>query len=398
MFSILALAQEYQSVNGIVTNKIDNTALSNASISLKNHFIGTTSNLQGEFVFSFPSKYSNDTLLVTYLGFETVEIPVSEIKDSLRIALTPKKFLINEIVVKHKDPTWIIEKALQKIPDNYHSSPYNLVAFYRENIKENSDEIQFAEAILEIYKGNTSNNLDKDRIKLLKGRTKSDVKQTVLWEYLRFVDGPYDLLKADVVKNPTSFFSVSQNELNFIHPKYFRYYDYKLMETLDVDKELYAIRFKPKPGKKWVIYEGTIFVEKKSYAIIGIEYTFNVDKINLAQIVDFNTQIALEKAGAIIKAVDFYCFVAYKPYNNKWLYNQATMQYNFVFNEKITKKLFYITAQTNMSITEIKEKPAEKIRLGEQLKFRSTLMENMKNEDVLFWEKYNYIPYEKSNF
>jgi len=51
-----------------------------------------------------------------------------------------------------------------------------------------------------------------------------------------------------------------------------------------------------------------------------------------------------------------------------------------------------------MSITEIKEKPAEKIRLGEQLKFRSTLMENMKNEDVLFWEKYNYIPYEKSNF
>jgi CarboxypepD_reg-like domain len=396
VFGVTAHPQSYISVSGKVKSKINNSALSNANISLKNYFIGTTTNIYGEFIFTYPESYNSDTLVISYLGFKSLEVPISEIKDSIQIQLSPKKFLINEVLVLHKNPEWIIQNAINKIPENYHTKPYNLQAFYRENIREDNEEIQFAEAVLEIYKGNTSNSSEKDRLKLLKGRTKPGLKRSILWQYIRFVDGPYDLLKADVAKNPKSFFSVSQNKLNFLQPKFFKYYNYTLLESFDLGDELYAIQFMPKENKKWALYDGTIFIDKKNFAIKGVEYKFNVEKINLASILDYNTQLALEDAGALVKAVDFYCFVEYKPYEDKWIYSQATMKYNFVFNEKITKDLFYITAHTSMVVTNIRPENIEKISFKDQLKFRTTLKENIKDIDSTYWENFNYIQNEKT--
>lgn len=393
--SATLIAQEQDIIYGKVISELNNQALPFANIAIKNHYIGISTNQDGDFVIKIPELNSNDTLVCSFLGFRTKEIPISNIQDSITISLKPKKYLINEVIVEAKNPKKIVLKALENIDNNYNNLPFNMTAFYRERIKENNDEIQFSEAILKIYKSSVSKNNDKDRIKLIKGHTKPNLKNSILWNYIRFIDGPYDLLKADIAKNTKDFFTVSQNKLNFLLPRNFKLYDYTLLESFD-DNETYAIKFAPKAGKKRVIYDGIIFIDKQSMAIKGIEYNFNSNKINLAHIIDFETQLSLQEAGAILKAVDFSCYVKYRPINDLWVFSQANISYNFIFNETLTKELLYISAYSNLVVTEIETQKVEKFKFRDQLKIHTTLQENIKEIDATFWENYNYIQHEEN--
>ncbi len=68
----------------IVKSKVLDTqteeALPFANIMLLNQTIGATSDISGSFTLHLPEKYRNDTLVISYMGYETRKILVSEIK------------------------------------------------------------------------------------------------------------------------------------------------------------------------------------------------------------------------------------------------------------------------------------------------------------------------------
>lgn len=388
----MCYAQQYQQITGKIINELTNEPLAFTNIYLKNNSIGTISNSNGEFIIKIPKQFLNDTLIFSFIGFYNKSVPLNFEETSLDIVLESVEFHISEIMVHYRDPKKILLKALEKIPENSLSIPSNLTGFYRESVEENSDYIHFSEALLKIYKGTAGKSFDIDRVELLKGYIKPELKKSILWEYLRFINGPFDLLKADVTRYPNNFFTVSQNRHNFLKPAHFKYYEYTLMETYSADnQELYALHFKPRSKKKWVIYEGIIFIYKKNYAFAGVEYKFNSDRINISQIIDIQTRSELEEAGAILKAVDFYCYINFKPYKDKMIINQANMKFGFVFNEKVTQNILFIKSSSHLVITDITTENVEKIRWRDQFRYNTTLNENIKNVDESFWEDYNYI-------
>ena len=75
IFSLPLLAQNNSVVSGIVKNRETGEPLPYASLSLKNHPIGTISNENGEFDFYVPKSKQNDTLSISFIGFNLYLIP-----------------------------------------------------------------------------------------------------------------------------------------------------------------------------------------------------------------------------------------------------------------------------------------------------------------------------------
>ena len=69
------ISQNERTVKGVITN--DEGPVESASITLKGSKVGTVSNIKGEFTFPKPLK-TGDVLLISYLGYETIEIKIKD--------------------------------------------------------------------------------------------------------------------------------------------------------------------------------------------------------------------------------------------------------------------------------------------------------------------------------
>lgn len=78
-------SQEGKTIKGIVSN--NEGPLESASVILKGTNIGTTTNAKGEFTFPKPLN-NGDVLLVSFLGYETINVKIKDDTTFLRLTMT----------------------------------------------------------------------------------------------------------------------------------------------------------------------------------------------------------------------------------------------------------------------------------------------------------------------
>jgi CarboxypepD_reg-like domain len=87
LLSFFSLAQEQEVMSGIVVDSATFSPLPYVSIRIKNTYKGTSTNLQGEFRLIATRK---DTLVLSLVGYETIEIPTYDWEASvIRLAENP---------------------------------------------------------------------------------------------------------------------------------------------------------------------------------------------------------------------------------------------------------------------------------------------------------------------
>ena len=117
--------QEVTKVEGIVINSSDDSALESVNIVNLNQVIGTTTNNKGEFKISAKV---NDTLHLSYLGFKSIKVRVTNdwLKfGSSKIELTELALALEEVVVNQLKLTGYLEVDIKQVPainDNYRYS------------------------------------------------------------------------------------------------------------------------------------------------------------------------------------------------------------------------------------------------------------------------------------
>ncbi len=87
--SLCGYSQVPSAISGKILNKDNLEPLPYASIRLKNHPIGTVSNEEGEFDFYIPKSKRNDTLSISFIGFNPYELPISAINGEVKVELSP---------------------------------------------------------------------------------------------------------------------------------------------------------------------------------------------------------------------------------------------------------------------------------------------------------------------
>ncbi|MCG8699398.1 MAG: carboxypeptidase-like regulatory domain-containing protein [Bacteroidales bacterium] len=374
----------YLPLSGIIIDENSGEPVVFANVFLQGTSIGTVTNTEGEFILKIPKHKAVGNVVVAFLGYENKNIQLSNLQGKHnKIVLKPLSIPLDEVVIKSIDPASVLRNAMSQIKANYSLEPEMQTAFYREAIRKNGNYVSIAEAVLDIYKSGYRNNFDFDRVKVYKGRKSSDVKRmdTLL---VKFQGGPRTSLMLDVVKNPGDILDI----------EVFEYYDYRLAGMTKINNhESYVIEFDQKDFVEYPLYKGRIYVDSKSYAVVGLDFQFSEKRIEEVA----SLLVKKKPAGLDLDFQGGKYLVNYREMDGKWYLNYIRTEINF--KAKWSKKLFRknISTMFEMAVTDRSTENIVKIKYNESAKFTDVLAEDVTDfQDKDFWGDYNVIKPDQS--
>lgn len=261
-----AIAQQLTSkITGTITDET-NKGFPTVSLRLGAE-TATMTNHDGHFSLRIPSG-TTDSLKISYIGYSTLLIPISKVKEGMLISMKPIINQLNEVRIAAVRADLIVRKAINNIPDNYPQIPFESNGFYREVAKLDSNYLSFAEAGMLVLNQGYGQGKLKDKITVVKERNLKYVgERSVNNPFGSVLKGvPYIVLNNDVVKYPGAIFG----------KKYLEVYDYKLIgSTMVDDEEAYLISFDQKDGVKAALYQGKMVITKHSFAIVSLDFNLS---------------------------------------------------------------------------------------------------------------------------
>ncbi len=319
-------------VSGTISDKETLEPLPFASITLKNHAIGTISNEIGKFDFFIPKSMLDDTLSVSFIGYNTFKIPINHIRGKLDIRLSSAQNVLDEVVLSNLSPLELIKKAIEKIPENYPQEPYGSLAYYREKFIENGKIIDKKEAVFKTYYYKNRDTLKTDHQLLLyrpaenpqkfqfmrtwiekqKAKDKKRAEKKGIEYKEEDNDGSVDIDFGGPKAVIDLDISNEKKKNNFLNPKYFDKYEYTFGEDSYFNGErLLAINFKAKKSIDHIKDRGRILISKENYAIVLIEVS---GKFNIPFII----KPVLFAIGISIKDPKFSQVIRYQKFKGLW--------------------------------------------------------------------------------
>lgn len=152
------LCAQNEYVEGILVDATTEEPIVFATIQLKNRSVGVVSDRNGGFRIPERFKTLGDTLVVSSMGYENLEVPISVLSQDTtnRLSLSPAVFVLNEAVVRGRrkrkiSASKIVQKAVDAIPTNYPVKPFSLVGYYRDYQWDSKEYVNLNEAIIEIF-------------------------------------------------------------------------------------------------------------------------------------------------------------------------------------------------------------------------------------------------------
>ena len=369
-------------VSAIIKDKDSRKELGNVNIVLVGSNIGTVSNAEGGFSLRVPQEHLQKGLVISHIGYSNVRVSVEDLMNKDKefvIWMSPSTMLLKELNVFGGDPRELVEKAVQKIPQNYADNHNMFSSFYRETIQKGRRYIGISEAVANVYKTPYKRqDVNFDRVQVLKGRRLESQKRSDTLA-VKIVGGPTIPVYLDVVKNGDEFFS----------PDMIHCYHYTMLIPVSIDDRMqYAIRFEPRVTLEYALYKGTLYIDQESLAITRAEFELDMSDKEKA------TQFVLRKKPAGLRfnlqGVSF--LVTYRQQDGKTYLNYVRNTVRFKCDWK--KRLFAstYTTSTEMVMVDREGQPEEGIKSRDSFKQGEIFYDKVDeywNED--FWKDYNII-------
>lgn len=353
-----------------------------ASLTVNETNISTITNTQGEFLLKVPKKYNNRKVTISFLGYTSKVLNLSDFNDEKTIKLETYIEELSEVKISVKDAQSLILKVLKRKGENYLDELTTMTAFYRETIKKRRSYISLSEAVVEINKQSYKNS-KKDILKLSKSRKKTDYTKldTVAFK-LR--GGPFNSIYIDIIKNPTLFFTEDMVE----------FYDFTFGKSTKIDNRfIYVVNFKQKAHVKSPLFYGKLYIDAQSLALTNAKFQLNLDnKVKASRVF-----IVKKPKGAKVYPIEANYQIDYRVKDGKWYYGYSRIQLGFKINwdKKLFNTVYHTTiemAVTNWSINESKKL----IKYKDRLRPSVIISEKASGfSDPEFWGEYNIIEPEK---
>lgn len=123
-YSFQILAQDNK-ITGTITSTENNSAISSASIKVKNKVAGTISSTNGTFTLNYSGKLPF-TIIVTAVGYESKEIEITSANQTTAVSLAPQSVTLNEVVT-----------SAARVSESILQSPVSIEKLSLKAIKEN---------------------------------------------------------------------------------------------------------------------------------------------------------------------------------------------------------------------------------------------------------------------
>ncbi|WP_298927766.1 carboxypeptidase-like regulatory domain-containing protein [uncultured Allomuricauda sp.] len=388
--SVFAFQQEEKTENfkqyrGEVVDGSSKKALVFATLSVEGTNISTITNTEGSFLLKIPESITDGTVVVSFLGYKSKNIPLSQLKSNKnKISLIISVTELSEVNINApKDAAALVRETLARKGDNYFDDPTLMTAFYRETIKKRRKNVSLSEAVVNIYKTPYS-SLRKDAVELYKARKSTDYSRldTVA---LKLQGGPFNTLYVDIIKYPEYIFAEGAIT------------DYKFTfsrSTRINDKLIYVIKFDQLETISDPLYKGELFIDVENRTLTSAIYTLNItDREKAARLF-----VRKKPAKVDVWPTEVAYRVDYREKGGKWYYGYSNvlLEFKVDWEDKLFNSVYSMTAE--MAVTDW-----EKNITGELPKNRERLKKSIILSDEAigfsdpdFWGQYNIIEPEKS--
>lgn len=365
-------------IKGRILDKNSQNPLPYATLGIKGKFVGSISNMDGKFELKIPHDNFNDTLIISYVGYQNRSIPINEISNSpITIMLIEEHVSLQEVIIRNTDPVSLIRAAMRQTTSNYLHNPCKLTTFYRESVKKNRHYMIYLEAILNIYKHpyNTPHRVDLPKI--FKSRKIYDANNLDTVS-LRLKGGVNGCLMLDIIKNRP----------DFLKEEFLDYFIYNL-EDISVfnNHPVYIINFAPKKDNKVTPLEGRIYLDTRTLALIKAEFGYS------SQIVGkIGKRFILKKKNKTkVKPIQISYRVSYRQLNERYYLNHAQGLLKFRVRKK--QKLFSSVFETSfeMATTQIDTLDIYRFKSREVLKPNTVFSKEQIIYDPDFWGNHSFI-------
>jgi hypothetical protein len=296
------------SIRGVVLDSLTNKPLSGVAVSLSN-YKGTITNSQGFFYLSSQLYSASKTpnLSISYVGYRPMLVSVLSTKELIEIRLAPMQKELKEVIVSSKTKS-IIERAIDKIPENYPVNSVIINGLLRVNVSVNdTDYFYKSDALAQIYAQSYNNGIDQ-RVEVLQNKT-----TTIKNPQSKFSA----IAPASFVGNFSSISDIVYHKGLFLNKRSLNDYIYFHYTKAFINNRVtYIIEFEKKRNNK---IEGTVYIDSATLAFVKI----NVKRYKVA---------SLMFATKDFENVE----VNYRQYGDKWMINDSYQEtiYNMKFKAK----------------------------------------------------------------
>ncbi|MFA7115907.1 MAG: carboxypeptidase-like regulatory domain-containing protein [Bacteroidales bacterium] len=389
---------------GHVSDWSNDKALSFASIFLSTSGISNISNGEGYFTFKIPMYAYDDTLCFSYLGYKTSKIYLKGLVDEFLmnseknkssnnnsdksdvitidlgdISLAPIALELSASIIRPEDPAFIVQSAINKIPDNYTQERMHMKAFYREMIKKGNHYVTLTEAALNISKQPYSPYSMADQCAIYKGRSSVD------WEkidsiFVKFRGGITSSLESDIMKSP--FLAVD--------PRYITdYYNFTFATPVEIDgRTQYVINITQKEHIQQILFSGKLYIDMESLALTRADLSLNCD-VNKQKATALFISKKPRKMRTEIEYATYQ--IRYREFEGKWLFDYVRTEFKFKSRWKSQWFYRHYTITSEMASTDIN---SEEVKIPRKLRINHgdiTLDKVQDFRDDTFWKDYNII-------
>jgi len=364
---------------GTIFDEKKSEPLPYCNILLKGRSMGTISNQEGKFIFKIPAIAADDTVRISCMGYHPHWIAVAELGqyNEKDIILKRSTIQLKSIDVVHFNPQQVLDSFHHHLDRNYEENYVLLTAYYREVIKQNNQYTDVSEAIMEVMKAPCMDSYSDDHIKFVKGRKSTDIKPYSSIK-LKLKGGPYYITQLDVVKNMASF----------LDPEYQSLYHYTFEKAVMINqRETVVIGFQPLLTLRDVLYEGKLYIDRKTWALSRTEFKMTREGLKEAR------KTLIEKEPKKMKAipVDLSYSVDYQLIGDTWYFFTASNRYEIKVNDRQNRQKTLFNSVSEILTTRIEQGDFQKFSRRDIFKPNEFITEKIDTIDYDFWKEYNII-------
>ncbi|MDR1335495.1 MAG: carboxypeptidase-like regulatory domain-containing protein [Tannerella sp.] len=373
--------EPFFTVTGALTDRETGKPLPSVSVGVANTSIGTVSNRDGAFRLTLPDSLRHQAVRFSHIGYESADLELALLpEDGGRIdfALKPQAVPLAEVVVEYAHPVQLLREMLSRRPANYSSVPVHLTSFYREGIEHRRRNIDLTESVLRVYKTGYDMNAANDQAKLVKMRRFVNRQQTDT-VFPRMRSGIRSCLVLDIMKELP----------DFIDPGSESSYTYSLRGVDAIDgRTVNIIRFRQRKQVREPLYEGELYIEKESKALVEIRFEINPLLAGKAT----NMFVDKKSAGLKIDLQHARYTVSYKPAADG-IYHINHVRGDIGFRIRRRKRLFSspLTFRFEMVTCKVETAGVQPFPRNERLSPTRIFAETGHSYDRDFWENFNIL-------
>jgi len=327
---------------------------------------------------------TNDPILViSMIGYKNRYFHVDpDQSGKLVIEMERDVFSLQEVIIRYQNPVEILKKVIDKIPDNYFDDHSTMNGYFREYVQKNNDYVTFSEAVIDISKSPYNNYLQKDIVKIVKGRKLKNLSQEDSVS-MKIQSGVNSSLKLDIIKNLPDF--LSEDFMDFYHLEFRNIVSYRNQMT-------YLIAFTPKEQAEYSMYEGELYIAQNTMSLVAADFRINPGFLRK----DPNRFLIRKSPLIRIRPLQAEYRVEYRKTEERYHLSMVQAKVNF----RLRKKNQWISSLyrigIEMAITEVLPGIRTKIPLRERLRPGTILADEEFSYDPSFWGDYNIIEPEVS--